>query len=53
MYEQTLALKNGKSVMKPIYNHVTGLLDPAEKIESPKVLVRHSPSLALQLAPGA
>jgi len=40
MYEQTKALKEGKSVDKPIYNHVTGLLDPAEKIESPKILVR-------------
>lgn len=32
-------LKEGKSVAKPIYNHVTGLLDPAETIESPKILV--------------
>jgi hypothetical protein len=40
MYEQTKALMEGKSVMKPIYNHVSGLLDPAEKIDSPKILVR-------------
>ncbi len=40
MYEQTKALMEGKSVMKPIYNHVSGLLDPAEKIDAPKILVR-------------
>uniref|UniRef100_A0A7R9UZQ3 Phosphoribulokinase n=1 Tax=Chlamydomonas euryale TaxID=1486919 RepID=A0A7R9UZQ3_9CHLO len=39
MYEQVKALKEGKSVDKPIYNHVTGLLDPPEKIDSPKILV--------------
>lgn len=37
MYEQVKALKEGKAVDKPIYNHVSGLLDPAEKIESPNV----------------
>ena len=37
MYQHVKALKEGKSVDKPIYNHVTGLLDPAEKIESPEV----------------
>ena len=37
MYEQTKALKEGKPVQKPIYNHVTGILDPAEEIKSPKV----------------
>jgi phosphoribulokinase len=37
MYEQVKSLKEGKSVAKPIYNHVSGLLDPAETIESPKV----------------
>ena len=35
MYEQVKDLKAGKSVEKPIYNHVSGLLDPPEKIESP------------------
>merc|ERR1719478_277975 len=30
MYEQVKDLKAGKSVEKPIYNHVSGLLDPAE-----------------------
>jgi len=39
MYEQVKALKEGKTVMKPIYNHVTGLLDPAEEIKAPRVLV--------------
>ncbi|CAI5473267.1 unnamed protein product [Closterium sp. Yama58-4] len=39
MYEQVKALKEGKSVMKPIYNHVSGLLDPPELIESPDILV--------------
>ena len=40
MYEQTKALKEGKSVNKPIYNHVTGKLDAPEKIDSPPILVR-------------
>ena len=40
MYEQTKSLMDGKSIMKPIYNHVSGLLDPAEKIDAPKILVR-------------
>jgi phosphoribulokinase len=39
MYEQVKALKAGQSVDKPIYNHVTGLLDPAEKTDSPKILI--------------
>ena len=39
MYEQVKALKSGQSVDKPIYNHVTGLLDPAEKTDSPKIPV--------------
>merc|ERR1712205_121713 len=39
MYDQVKALKEGKSVDKPIYNHVTGVFDPAEKIESPEVLI--------------
>ena len=40
MYEQTKALKEGKSVDKPISNHVTGKLDAPETIQSPKMLVR-------------
>jgi hypothetical protein len=41
MYQQVKALKEGKSVDKPIYNHVTGKLDAPETIQSPKMLVRH------------
>ena len=40
---QVQALRNGESVDKPIYNHVTGLLDPPEKTKSPHV---GSPSMA-------
>jgi phosphoribulokinase len=39
MYDQVKALKEGKAVDKPIYNHVTGVFDPAERIESPEVLI--------------
>lgn len=39
MYEQVKALKDGIAVDKPIYNHVTGLLDPPETIQPPKILV--------------
>ncbi|EFN55598.1 phosphoribulokinase precursor, partial [Chlorella variabilis] len=39
MYEQVKALKEGKAVDKPIYNHVTGLLDPPEPTSSPNILV--------------
>eukprot|EP00249_Psilotum_nudum_P009876 c22206_g2_i1 orf=365-1648(-) len=39
MYEQVKSLKQRKAVMKPIYNHVTGLLDPPELIEPPQILV--------------
>lgn len=39
MYEQVKALKSGVAVEKPIYNHVTGLLDPPELIQPPKILV--------------
>ena len=38
MYEQVKALKAGLAVEKPIYNHVTGLLDPPELILPPKIL---------------
>ncbi len=37
--QQVKALKEGKSVQKPIYNHVSGLLDPPEEIKSPKILI--------------
>lgn len=36
---QVKALKNGQSVQKPIYNHVTGALDPPEEITPPKILI--------------
>ncbi|XP_042504145.1 phosphoribulokinase, chloroplastic-like [Macadamia integrifolia] len=39
MYEQVKALKEGTAVDKPIYNHVSGLLDPPELIKPPKILV--------------
>eukprot|EP00232_Nephroselmis_pyriformis_P025315 CAMPEP_0182860612 /NCGR_PEP_ID=MMETSP0034_2-20130328/5007_1 /TAXON_ID=156128 /ORGANISM="Nephroselmis pyriformis, Strain CCMP717" /LENGTH=398 /DNA_ID=CAMNT_0024992425 /DNA_START=20 /DNA_END=1216 /DNA_ORIENTATION=- len=39
MYEQVKALKSGETVQKPIYNHVSGLLDPPEATTATKVLV--------------
>ena len=39
MYEQIKALKEGKTIDKPIYNHETGELDPPEKVEPNKVVV--------------
>ena len=39
MYEQVKALKSGIAVEKPIYNHVSGLLDPPELTKPPKILV--------------
>lgn len=39
MYEQVKAIKEGIAVQKPIYNHVSGLLDPPELIKPPKILV--------------
>lgn len=39
MYEQVKDIKDGKAVEKPIYNHVSGLLDPPETIKPPKILV--------------
>ncbi|XP_051137249.1 phosphoribulokinase, chloroplastic [Andrographis paniculata] len=39
MYEQVKAIKEGIPVEKPIYNHVTGLLDPPELIKPPKIFV--------------
>ena len=39
MYEQIKALKEGKAIDKPIYNHETGELDPPERIEPNKVVV--------------
>lgn len=39
MFEQVKALKDGVAVDKPIYNHVSGLLDPPELIKPPRILV--------------
>jgi phosphoribulokinase len=39
MYEQIKALKSGKSVEKPIYNHVNGTLDTPEKIEPTPIII--------------
>ena len=58
MYEQVKKLKDGIAVEKPIYNHVTGLLDPPELIKPPKILVIeglhpmyiHTLSLSLSLS---
>ncbi|CAN6276794.1 unnamed protein product, partial [Urochloa humidicola] len=39
MYEQVRALKEGRAVDKPVYNHVTGRLDPPERVAPPRILV--------------
>jgi phosphoribulokinase len=39
MYEQVKALKEGKSVSKPIYNHVNGTLDTPETIEPTPIII--------------
>jgi phosphoribulokinase len=39
MYEQIKALKEGQQIMKPIYNHETGLIDPAESIKPTPIVV--------------
>ncbi|RWR75125.1 phosphoribulokinase, chloroplastic-like protein [Cinnamomum micranthum f. kanehirae] len=39
MYQQVKALREGFAVEKPIYNHVTGLLDAPELIKPPKILI--------------
>lgn len=39
MYEQVKALKSGESIMKPIYNHETGLIDPPEPVEPNHIIV--------------
>lgn len=43
MYEQIKDLKAGKTVAKPIYNHVSGLLDPPEDTSAAKVGVQDMP----------
>lgn len=39
MYEHVKALKDGQSIMKPIYNHVNGTLDEPEKVEPTPVII--------------
>jgi phosphoribulokinase len=39
MYEQIKALKAGQEIMKPIYNHETGLIDPPELIKPSPIVV--------------
>lgn len=39
MAEHTEKLKNGESIMKPIYNHDTGKKDPEEKIDPNHIIV--------------
>lgn len=39
MYEQVKALKNGEEIMKPIYNHETGMIDPPELIKPSPIVV--------------
>jgi phosphoribulokinase len=39
MYEQVKALKEGKKVSKPIYNHVNGTLDTPEEIEPTPIII--------------
>lgn len=39
MYEQIAALKSGKTVSKPIYNHVNGTLDTPETIEPTPIII--------------
>ncbi len=39
MYEQVKAIKSGETIMKPIYNHETGLIDPPEKVDPNRIVV--------------
>lgn len=39
MFEQMNALKSGKSISKPIYNHVNGTLDTPETIEPTPIII--------------
>merc|ERR1711988_1628159 len=39
MYEQVKALKEGKSIDKPIYNHVNGTLDTPETVEPTPIVI--------------
>ncbi|GAX18068.1 phosphoribulokinase [Fistulifera solaris] len=39
MYEQVKALKEGKTISKPIYNHVNGTLDTPETVEPTPIII--------------
>lgn len=39
MFEQVKALKEGKTIKKPIYNHVNGTLDEPETIEPTPIII--------------
>jgi len=39
MYEQVKALKEGKTIKKPIYNHVNGTLDTPETVEPTPIII--------------
>uniref|UniRef100_A0A7S1BZL1 Phosphoribulokinase n=2 Tax=Corethron hystrix TaxID=216773 RepID=A0A7S1BZL1_9STRA len=39
MFEQMQALKSGKTIAKPIYNHVNGTLDTPETIEATPIII--------------
>jgi phosphoribulokinase len=39
MYEQLVALKNGETISKPIYNHVNGTLDTPETVEATPIII--------------
>jgi len=39
MYEQLAALKSGKTIQKPIYNHVNGTLDTPEEIKPTNIVI--------------
>ena len=39
MYDQIKSLKEGKSISKPIYNHVNGTLDTPETIEPTPIVI--------------
>jgi len=39
MFEQVKALKDGKTIKKPIYNHVNGTLDEPEEIEPTPIII--------------
>eukprot|EP01038_Epipyxis_sp_PR26KG_P007594 gene7594-10343_t len=39
MYEQIAALKAGKAISKPIYNHVNGTIDAPETVEPTQIVI--------------